>query len=54
MTLDAIAELSELYGDDIMYLVGGALFRESPDIEQNTRCFLAGVETIYAHAGNAR
>lgn len=54
MTLDAIAELPELYGDDIMYLVGGALFRESPDIEENARRFLAGVETIYAHAGNAR
>lgn len=54
MTLDAIAELPEIYGEDIMYLVGGALFRESPDIEENTRRFLAGVETIYAHAENAR
>ncbi|MCX8094499.1 MAG: RuBisCO large subunit C-terminal-like domain-containing protein [Candidatus Goldbacteria bacterium] len=35
MTLDKIKELKKFYGNDVVFLVGGALVEESPDIIKN-------------------
>lgn len=43
----ALADLHRLYGDDIMLLVGGDLFRPGPDLTANARSFLAAAERIF-------
>lgn len=44
MNLERIPELRALYGNDVLFLVGGALYGRSPDLEANARHFLALVE----------
>lgn len=41
MTLEKIPELLELYGHDVMFLMGGGLYGRSPDLAENARYFLA-------------
>lgn len=41
MSLERIPELLALYGRDVLFLVGGALYGRSPDLEANARHFLA-------------
>ncbi len=44
---EAIPELAERFGNDIMFLVGGDLFRPGPDLVANAHRFRAEVERIY-------
>ncbi len=39
MTLQKIKELKKFYGNDVIFLIGGALIEESPDIVENCRKF---------------
>ncbi|HEX2954188.1 MAG TPA: RuBisCO large subunit C-terminal-like domain-containing protein, partial [Bacillota bacterium] len=39
MSLDRIGELSEVYGKDAIFLVGGGLFKQGPDLVENCRYF---------------
>jgi ribulose-bisphosphate carboxylase large chain len=40
MTLERIPELFEVYGQDVIFLVGGGLFKQGPDLVENCRHFL--------------
>ena len=40
MNLDRLPELVEAYGNDVLFLVGGALYGRSPDLEASARTFL--------------
>ncbi|HYF92091.1 MAG TPA: RuBisCO large subunit C-terminal-like domain-containing protein [Symbiobacteriaceae bacterium] len=40
MTLERIPELLEVYGREVIFLVGGGLFRQGPDLVENCRYFL--------------
>lgn len=44
MSLERIPELRDLYGLDVIFLVGGALYGRSPDLEANARHFLGLVD----------
>jgi ribulose-bisphosphate carboxylase large chain len=41
MTLEKIPDMLELYGDDVMFLMGGGLYGHSPDLVKNVRYFLS-------------
>jgi ribulose-bisphosphate carboxylase large chain len=43
MTLDRVPDMLELYGEDVMFLIGGGLYGHSPDLAANTRYFLGMV-----------
>lgn len=40
MTLERIPELFAVYGRDVIFLVGGGLFKQGPDLVENCRYFL--------------
>jgi ribulose-bisphosphate carboxylase large chain len=44
MTLDRVPELWDIYGSNVVLLIGGDLFRRGPDMEDNARQFLRVVE----------
>lgn len=44
MSMERIPELFEVYGDDVMFLMGGGLFEKSDDLVANTRYFLSLIE----------
>jgi len=46
MSLQRLPELLEFYGSQVMFLVGGDLVRNSPDIEKNCALFRRLVENI--------
>ncbi len=39
MTLDRLPDMRTLYGDDVIFLIGGALHRLGPRLEENARMF---------------
>ena len=39
MSLERVPEMRELYGDDLVFLIGGALHRRGPDLTENARHF---------------
>ncbi|TAL30354.1 MAG: ribulose 1,5-bisphosphate carboxylase large subunit [Spirochaetes bacterium] len=39
MTLENVPEMREFYGNDVVYLMGGGLFRHSDDLAENCRHF---------------
>ncbi len=41
MTLEKIPEMLDLYGNDVMFLMGGGLYGRSPDLADNARYFLS-------------
>jgi ribulose-bisphosphate carboxylase large chain len=41
MTLERIPELFEVYGKDVIFLVGGGLFRQGPNLVENCKYFLS-------------
>ncbi|MDF2631058.1 MAG: mtnW [Symbiobacteriaceae bacterium] len=41
MTLERIPELFEVYGKDVIFLVGGGLFKQGPNLVENCRHFLS-------------
>ena len=46
MSLDKVPDMLETYGQDLIFLIGGGLFRHGPDLVQNCRHFRKMVETI--------
>ncbi len=44
MSLQRLPELLEFYGNQVMFLVGGDLVRNGPDIEKNCDLFRKLVE----------
>jgi ribulose-bisphosphate carboxylase large chain len=41
MTMDKIPDMLELYGNDVLFLMGGGLYGRSPDLVKNVRYFLS-------------
>jgi ribulose-bisphosphate carboxylase large chain len=39
MSVDRVADMSRLYGRDVIYLIGGGLHRHSSDLVENARHF---------------
>ncbi len=39
MTLQRVPEMLEVYGNDVIFLVGGGLHRHGPDLIENSRYF---------------
>jgi len=46
MSLDRVPEMLETYGHDLIFLIGGGLFRHGPDLVENCRYFRKMVESI--------
>ncbi len=46
MGLDRIPEMLETYGRDLIFLIGGGLFKHGPDLEDNCRYFRKMVESM--------
>ncbi len=46
MSLDRVPEMLETYGQDLIFLIGGGLFKHGPDLVENCRYFRKMVETI--------
>jgi len=44
MSVDTIPEMSEFYGSEVAFLIGGGLFKKGPDIVENCRYFRSLVE----------
>lgn len=44
MSLKRLPELREFYGDDVLFLIGGDLVKNSPDIRKNCEIFRQAVE----------
>jgi ribulose-bisphosphate carboxylase large chain len=40
MTVDRVPEMHEVYGQQVIFLIGGGLFRSGPDLVENCRQFL--------------
>jgi ribulose-bisphosphate carboxylase large chain len=47
MSLDRVPEMLETYGQDLIFLIGGGLFRHGPDLVENCRYFRKMVESIH-------
>lgn len=47
MSLQSIPGMLDVYGRDVIYLVGGGLFRPGPDLVENCRYFRELVEKHY-------
>ena len=49
MTLERVAAMNEVYGEDIMLLIGGSLMGHSPDLVANSKHFMeiAGRKDLY-------
>ncbi len=39
MSLEAVSEMHEMYGNDLIYLIGGGLFRRGDDLVENCKYF---------------
>jgi ribulose-bisphosphate carboxylase large chain len=46
MSLDRVPEMLEAYGHELIFLVGGGLFKHGPDLVENCRYFRKMVEKI--------
>jgi ribulose-bisphosphate carboxylase large chain len=46
MSLDRVPEMLETYGKDLIFLIGGGLFKHGPDLVENCRHFRRMVEKI--------
>lgn len=46
MSLDSIPESVRVYGNDVIFLIGGGLFKHGPDIVENCRYFRQLVEKL--------
>lgn len=45
MSLDSVREMRKVHGDDVVFLVGSALYERSPDLVENARYFRSIVES---------
>ena len=41
MTMEKVPDMLELYGNDVLFLMGGGLYGRSPDMAENVRYFLS-------------
>jgi ribulose-bisphosphate carboxylase large chain len=48
MSLDRIPEMLQIYGSEVIFLIGGGLFKHGPDLVQNCRYFRNLVETHFS------
>ncbi len=48
MTLDRIPELMKVYGNEVLFLMGGGLFKPGRSLADNCKDFLALVEQASA------
>jgi ribulose-bisphosphate carboxylase large chain len=46
MSLDNVPEMFETYGRDLIFLIGGGLFRHGPDLVENCRYFRTMIEKM--------
>jgi len=46
MSLDMVPDMLETYGQDLIFLIGGGLFRHGPDLAENCRYFRKMVEKL--------
>lgn len=46
MTIERIPELLDVYGKEVVFLMGGGLFKQGPDLVQNCRYFLDLVQNV--------
>jgi ribulose-bisphosphate carboxylase large chain len=46
MSLDKVPDMLETYGQNLIFLIGGGLFRHGPDLVENCRYFRSMVETM--------
>jgi ribulose-bisphosphate carboxylase large chain len=46
MSLDKVPDMLETYGQDLIFLIGGGLFRHGPDLVENCRYFRRMVEKM--------
>jgi len=46
MTLERVPEMLEVYGRDVIFLIGGGLHQRGPDLTENSRYFRQLVETL--------
>jgi ribulose-bisphosphate carboxylase large chain len=46
MSLDRVPEMLETYGHDLIFLIGGGLFKHGPDLVENCRYFRKMVESF--------
>ena len=47
MNLKRVPELVEFYGKEVIFLVGGDLVRQSPDIEGNCKLFRETIDSNF-------
>ncbi len=52
MSLQSIPQSLKIYGNDVIFLVGGGLFKNGPDIVENSRFFKSLVEQVPATTNN--
>jgi ribulose-bisphosphate carboxylase large chain len=50
MSLDSIPESLQVYGNDVIFLIGGGLFKHGPDLIENCRYFRQLVEELTSQA----
>jgi len=46
MTMERVPEMLELYGPDIIFLIGGGLHRQNPNLIEASRYFRNLVESV--------
>ncbi|MDA8441611.1 MAG: RuBisCO large subunit C-terminal-like domain-containing protein [Peptococcaceae bacterium] len=47
MSVESIPEMIKVYDNDVIFLIGGGLFKQGPDLVENCRYFRALVEKYY-------
>jgi ribulose-bisphosphate carboxylase large chain len=47
MSIDSIPAMNDVYGQDVIFLIGGGLFKQGPDLIENCRHFRDLVEKYY-------
>ncbi|MDT3700555.1 MAG: RuBisCO large subunit C-terminal-like domain-containing protein [Thermincola sp.] len=50
MSLESVPESIKVYGNDVIFLIGGGLFKNGPDLVENCRYFRELVETVMEDA----
>jgi len=50
MSLESVPESIKVYGNDVIFLIGGGLFTNGPDLVENCRYFRELVETVMEDA----
>ncbi len=46
MSLDRLPEMSDLFGPDVIFLIGGGLYQQDPDLVKSSRYFRELIEKL--------